>query len=456
MDIRNYLRLVRRHWLLILLSLAVCTAGAAWYGSTREPVYAADTELFVSTKAGTAGQNPSETYQGGLFSQSRVESYARIASSLDVAEAVRADLGLSENARDVQSKITATVPEGTVLIDVTVKDESPEEAKAIADGVAEQLPRLVDEVEAQTGESPVTVSVTEPALLPTDPVSTSTTVYVILGLVLGLFLGIGAAVLRESVDKRIRYDDDAEGIVDAPIVGRIPRDSGARRRPLVVVAEPDSLAAEAYRRLRTNLRVLTIDRDMRSLLVTSAMPSEGKTLVAANLGFAFAQAGHKVVLVDGDMRRFGLTGLLGLDVSPGLSEALSGDGALKPSLHRESDLPLEVLTSGAPPPNPNELLDSDRFADLLATLTEAADIVVVDSPALLPVADGAVIARLTSAVALVARTSTRVDQFDTAAEFLRAVGKQPIGTILNSVRARGQAYGYGRYEAPETVPQAPA
>jgi receptor protein-tyrosine kinase len=201
-----------------------------------------------------------------------------------------------------------------------------------------------------------------------------------------------------------------------------------------VVEDATSVQAEAYRRLRTNLRVLTIEQGRKSLLVTSPVAREGKTLIAVNLAFAFAQAGHGVVLVDADMRRAKLSEMLDLNPDPGLSDVLRYH-VIAP-LHREHALPLDVLSSGSPPPNPSELLESDRFASLLESLTTQADIVIVDSPPLLAVSDAAIIARTSAAVLLVARpTSTHTDQLDAAVECLAAAGKQPIGVVLNGYSA---------------------
>jgi succinoglycan biosynthesis transport protein ExoP len=448
MDIKQYLRVLRAHWLLIIAVVLVCTGAAAAYAWTREPLYAAHTQLFVSTTLPT-GLSPSQVYQGGLAAQSRAESYARIASSPPLAEAIIEDLDLSRSTQDVQSAITATVPTGTVLIDVKVEDESAERAKDMADALVAHFPAFVGTLESGSPEaSPVEISITSPAVLPTSPESPRKGLYLAGGAVLGLILGLGAAVLRELLDRRIRDDDAAEAIAGAPVLGRIPHDRRAKKRPLVVVEDADSPEAEAYRRLRTNLRAVTIDRGRRSLLLTSAVAGEGKTLLTANLGFAFAQAGHRVVLVDGDMRRPGLGRLLGLEPAPGLSEVLSGYEPDE-ALHREQELPLEVLASGSPPANPSELLESDRFGALLDRLTRRSEIVILDSPALLPVSDAAVMARLTAAVLMVARVpATRAEQLDVAVESLRAVGKQPIGAVLNGLPARiGRAYVYGPTDA---------
>jgi capsular exopolysaccharide synthesis family protein len=464
MDTKQYLRVLHAHLLLIVAAVVVCTGAAATYAWTREPLYAAHTQLFVSTRSDSSGLTPSDLYQGGLAAQSRVQSYARILSSPPVAEAVVRRLGLSESAEDVESAITATVPGETVLIDVTVEDGSPERARDIANAVAEEFPRFVNALESspKPSRSVVDISVTSRAELPTSPDNPPKVLYLAVGAVLGLILGVGAAALRELLSKRIRDDEAAEAIAAAPVLGHIPHDWGGSKRPLVVIDDADSPEAEAYRRLRTNLRVVTVDSDRRSLLLTSAVAGEGKTLLVANLGIAFAQAGHRVVLVDADLRRPALGRLMGLEPAPGLSELLSANvpasqllsgDLLEAALHPAKQLPLEVLTSGSPPPNPSELLGSDGFAALLEGLTRRADIVILDSPALLSVGDAAVIARLTAAVLMVARVpSTRAKQFDMAAEALRAVGEYPVGAVLNGLPARfGRGYSYG----PKTV-KAPA
>ena len=469
MDNKQILRVLLAHPVLIVVAVVVCTSVAAAYAWTREPLYAAQTQLFVSTRDNSTNQSPSDLYQGGLAAQSRVQSYAKIITGRSVAEAVVRKLGLSGGSEAVESAITATVPEDSVLIDVRVEDESPERARDIANAVAEVFPQFVDTLESSEtpNRSGVDISVTSRAALPTSPFFPPKALYLAVGALLGFILGVGAAVLRELLDTRIRDDGAAEAIVGAPVLGRIPHDSSASKRPLVVVDDADSPKAEAYRRLRTNLRVVTLDSDRRSLLLTSAVPGEGKTLLAANLGLSFAQAGHRVVLVDADLRRPRLGRLLGLEPAPGLSDLLSENmpesrlmsGDLpEAALHREQQLPLEVLTSGSPAPNPSELLGSDGFAALLEGLTRRGDFVILDTPALLSAGDAAVIARLTAAAVLVVArvASTRAGQLDAAAEALRAVGEYPVGAVLNGLPAStGREYSYGSKTAKAPASSAP-
>src|SRR5688500_17211941 len=151
MEIRKYVRILSAHRVLIGAAVLLCTVLAGVYAVTRDPVYAAETQLFVSAKPSTAGLTPSGIYQGGLASQSRAESYARIISSPPVAEAVIRRLDLSRSREYVQEAISATVPQDTVLIDVRVEDRSPKQAKAIADAVAAEFPKFVGTLESSTG-----------------------------------------------------------------------------------------------------------------------------------------------------------------------------------------------------------------------------------------------------------------------------------------------------------------
>jgi succinoglycan biosynthesis transport protein ExoP len=442
MDLKGYLRVLRAHWMLVVISVLVCMAAAGGLAWTRTSIYAAKTQMFVSTSGVPA--DLSQTYQGGLFSQQRVRSYAKVMSSATVAQAVIDELHLSESVQDVQGKIRASVPTDSVLIDVTVKDESPRRAKAIADAVGHRFPTLVNTLERpQRGQSsPVTVTVTSPPRLPTDPVSPRKPLYLAFGLLLGLVVGVGGAVVRDILDRRIRSDDDAGTIAGAPVLGRIAEDPDAEKRPLIAVHDPFSVGAEAYRQLRTNLRVLNVDHRLRSFVVSSAVASEGKTLVVANLGVAFAQAGHRVALVDADLRRPKLADVLGLDSTVGLTNLLVADLPLGEALRTHPSLPLDVLASGPPPPNPSELLASERFASVLQGLTERFEVVILDAPALLPVTDAAILAQLVSGVILVTRAaSTRTDELEAAAQSLRAVDKQVLGVVLNRLPAHGWPYG---------------
>ncbi|HEX2112330.1 MAG TPA: polysaccharide biosynthesis tyrosine autokinase [Gaiellaceae bacterium] len=444
MELRQFLRAVRAHWLGILVSVVLLAAAAGLLAWTRTPIYEARMQFFVST--GSVPADLSETYQGGLFSQQRVRSYAQIVDSPAVTSRVIERLDLETTPEELGRNIDAEAPVDTVLINVTVRDPSPQRAKAIADAVSDEFSSLVTTLETREGapNPPVNVTVTREAELPMSPSSPQHALYVALGLLLGLTFGVGAALLREALDDRIRGEDDAAAIASAPALGTIVEDPKARSRPLVVAHDPVSPRAEAYRRLRTNLR-LSVDQGLRSFVVSSPVASEGKTLIVANLGIAFAQAGYRVVVVDADLRRPELAFAFGVSPRAGLTDVLVDGLPVETALETWQDgLALELLGSGTPPPNPGELLGSEQFTTVLSALTSRADLVLLDAPALLPVADAAILARVTSGVILVARVgSTRRDELETATQLLRAADEKVFGVVLNRSRAVG-AWPYRR------------
>lgn len=436
MEIGQYIQVLRAHRVLVILSILLCTAGAGALAWIVSPTYAAETQMFVSAKArpGEVGQ----AYEGGLYAAQRARSYAEIISSSRGAEGVIEELGLSESVQEVQAKIDATVPANSLLINVTVTDQSPRLAKTMAESIATQLPVLAEGLESPEGRerSPVLVTVTQPARLPREPVSPQKPIYLALGALLGLALGVGGAVLRHTQDHRIRNDAAASSAARAPVLARIAEHPDRANSP-VMLRDPLCAAAEGYRGLRANLRALSAEHELRSFVVSSAVPAEGKTNVVANLGVALAEAGERVVVVDANLRSPGIGEQLGVESKIGLTDLLQTRQPVELALHRHPSAPLEVLTSGAPRSNPSELLNSEALDGLLEELTERFDFVIVDTPALLAVADAAILARRVSAVILVAHTgSTSGDELEAASQALRAVEGRVLGVVLNRVRER--------------------
>jgi polysaccharide biosynthesis transport protein len=451
LDLRDYARTLRVRWRLVALATAVGLGLALAISFIQQPVYAARVKLFVAAQEPSGAATGSNAYQLGLLSQQRVTSYADLVSGPKVAEAVIADLGLDITPALLQTKISANAPLNTVIIKVTVQDESPEQARAIANSVGKQFAKLVDEIErpAAGGPTLVKVSVVEPAALPAVPVSPRKKVNVALGLMVGLALGVGGAVLRESLDTTVKTHEDIAALVEAPTLGRIAYDSNAPRRPLIIQEDPHSQRAEAFRQLRTNLQFVDIDKAPRSIVVTSSVPSEGKSTSCANLAISLAQAGLKVILVEADLRRPQISDYMGIESSVGLTSVLIGRVDLSDAIQPwGGDGLLFVLPCGPIPPNPAELLGSQGMADLLRRLEASADIVLIDTPPLLPVTDAAVLAALADGAMLVVRSGkTRREQVKAAAAALSAVGARVLGVVLTMVTSRASdpnsyAYSY--------------
>jgi polysaccharide biosynthesis transport protein len=199
MELRAYLRVLRHQWVVIVVSIVVCVGIAAGLAFATTPTYESRAQLFVSA-AGSAN-DPGATYQSSLFSQERVLSYAQMVSSPAVLDAVINELQLDETSRELAAKVDASVPTGTVLLNLTARDSSAEQAAAIARALAEQFTKFVLRLETPPGASSsrVTVALTEPAQTPTSASSPRKAEYLAIGLVLGLVLGIVAAFIREAL-----------------------------------------------------------------------------------------------------------------------------------------------------------------------------------------------------------------------------------------------------------------
>ena len=362
---------------------------------------------------------------------------------------VKADLGLPGSPETIANRITASAPLETVLINVAVTDASPARAQAIANSLGRVFPLEVTRIETPPGGGapPVRVIVVQPASLPKHPTSPRPKINLLLGFLVGLAAGVGGALLRETLDTSIKGTEQTRALVGAPVLGAINFDPEAAKKPLVVVTAPSSARSEAFRQLRTNLQFVDIEHPLRSVVVTSSIPGEGKSTTTCNLAITLTQAGLRVCLVEGDLRRPRIADYMGVEGAVGLTSVLLGRTSLDDALQPWGDGALQVLASGPLPPNPSELLGSQGMQDLLRELERRVDIVLIDAPPLLPVTDAAVLGTLTTGLVMLVRSNaTRREQLESAVATVHAVGGTILGAVLNMVPTRGPdsyTYGYG-------------
>jgi capsular exopolysaccharide synthesis family protein len=334
-----------------------------------------------------------------------------------------------------------------VLIDVAVTDPSASRAQAIANAVGDEFTKYASELEAtdSTGVSPVKVTVTEEAYLPISASSPKTARNTIVGALIGLLIGAGTAVGRARLDRSIRNGSDLDASGGMPLIGTVLRDDGLAAQHTIDKAV-GSRTAEDYRQLRTNLQFLNVDEPPKVVMVTSALPSEGKTTMVINLALALADAGERVTIVEADLRRPKVTRYLGMVSGVGLTNILAGSANLEEVTQRYRE-GVSVIAAGPNPPNPGELLASSHMKEVLEKLRGQSDFVLVDAPPLLPVADSAGLAAAMDGVLLSVRYgSTRKDQLRQAALTLERVGARTLGVVLNIVPPKAElasAYGYG-------------
>lgn len=507
MEIRETMQLLRHWWWLLVLGVLLGGAGAYGFSNLQKPVYRATATLLVSegdvgqSNEFTALQTSERLAQSYV---ERLKNYEVLAAALDnvglsmdpadlednmqvrlVGETQLIELSVEHTSPRLAQALANEIPE------VFARRNSEQQLQRYAESKAslqEELQRLQDEMEvaqqalakAQDSRQPASeveqlhnnllrlrdthaqllqsyedvrvaearslnnVLVDEPARRPKSPVRPRTVVNTVLaGVAFGL-AAVGAVFLLDYTDNTVKSPQEMERLAGLSTLGAVARmDARNPADSLVVSRSPRAPVAEAFRQLRTNLMFSLAAGEQKSILVTSANSREGKTTTAANLAVALAQAGHRVVLVDSDLRRPALHKMFRVSNGEGLSSLLM-EASVKDSLLQEAEVPgLRVLTSGPLPPNPAELLGMEHMRQVAAWLEKQADFVVYDSPPLLAVTDAAVLSRLVGAVLLVVSAGqTTLLGLQAAAEQLRNVEATIAGAVLNRVSRRDGYYDY--------------
>jgi succinoglycan biosynthesis transport protein ExoP len=366
---------------------------------------------------------------------------------------------LQAAGREVQAKVDDLGRQIDAL-DRQVEAAPPADRDALKASLTQQRQALVstqalfkqrlDQIQVETPLKSGGAQLVARATPSSDPVRPRPVRNGVLGLTLGLMAGVGLAFFRDHLDDSMKSKEDLEDAVPGlPVVGMIPLVTSPRARggeSLVVADEPSSPAAEAYRTLRTSLQFLSLDRPIRSLLVTSPNAGEGKTTTIANLGVVLARAGIPVVIVCCDLRRPRVHELFGMSNGVGFTSVLLGEVPLSSAVQPAPGVErLSVLPSGPTPPNPSELLSIRRTSEVFAGLSaDGGRLVLIDAPPVLPVSDALVLSSKVDAMLLVCVSGITPGKEATRAfELLQQVDAPVVGTVLNGITsAAGYGYGY--------------
>ena len=447
MDLHGYVQAVRKYWWLVLLVTLASIGIAVGVTATASKKYESTVTYFVSTPPNADGT----ALQADQYAQRRVNSYVGLLTSERLAQRIIGATKVDLSVPQVVSSITASADLNTVLLNATVTDSQPDRSLAIATAVSTQFGVMVAELDNHGSPEAATVVlnvVSGPTLNPT-PISPRASLNIGLGVLVGLALGLAAAILREVLDTTIRTPQLLQALSDGPVLGVIATDRSAKKAPLIVHDNARSTHAEAFRQLRTNLQFVDATRPVRVLVVTSPIAQEGKSTTATNLALSFADYGRPVLLIDADLRRPRVADYLGIEGSVGLSNVLAGQVAIDDVIQTWGRAGLRVLPSGTIPPNPSELLGGPMMERLLGQLRRQFDMIVIDTPPLLPVTDAAVASRLADgAVVIVRYGKTTRSELASALRSLRAVDARLLGTVLTRTPIKGaQAYStYGYRE----------
>src|SRR3989449_9789191 len=452
MELIYYWRVVRR-WAWLVLLCPLTGALAAGLITLQLPnVYEAQVLLLV---------RPAQPVSGGpnvspVTSDTILHTYAVLMTDEPRAQQVIDDLGLKTDPTQLLRQVTVTPVTGTLLLKVAVRDADRARARSIANTLVPDFINHIRDIQksdkktaAEATLNPADILLQDaPAFVPPDPVSPRPLLNIALGLFAGLALGLGLAFLLDYMDQSVRSDEVLRERVGLMPLGHISYVlAKPDRRGELVALGGDSPVAEAYKALRTNLMFSSVDREVKTIVITSAVPNEGKSRTAANLAIVLAQAGHPTLLLDADFRRPSLHRIFGRVRNVGLSNLMVQDMPDSALYVPDDEVSgLVVMPSGPTPPNPSELLGSAHMKALLARFRKGFDYVVIDTPPVNAVTDASVLAANTDAAILVIDTNKATyTAVQHAKQALERVGGKVLGSVMNKMKASGGRYYYYDY-----------
>jgi tyrosine-protein kinase len=504
----DYLRALRRStWLIALITL-LCAAVAVAYSVLKTPTYSSTAHLTVRDPTADLPAIGGQA-SGGLLPLQLSSAHAPDVTRLAVLEQVKQDLNLTQSTDDIRSLVTVEVDPNSFGLNITAEDSDADDAAGIANAFAQADSRLstadsrakyeaaaarlttkLNKLGASsnpqaaliaanrisilqglaTTAQPVLVS--SAAQVPSSPTSPKPLRDILAAIVIGLLLGIGVAYARSVFDRRLRDSSAVEEVFEEPVLARLRSDvfgqTGAVGQNGDAAGGLDPIDGEAFRMLRENVRYLAVDRDLKTIVVTSAVPEEGKSSVAPCLAMANVASGKRTLLIECDLRRRVLADRLGIEESPGLSDYLAGNAdpseilqtvpaPVPDTANGAEPAPLVCITAGSPPPRPADVLSSSKFAEFLEEVSDAYDQIIIDCPPLLPVADTLEIVPLVDCVLVCVRLNrTTRGQVEAAKEALERLPRGPIGLVITDFKTRDSSYYRGYYHYGEQLAKAPA
>jgi len=446
MELIRYWRLIRRWAWLIILCPFVAGLVAGLISLQLPKVYEAKVALLVRP----AQPLSFDQSVAALTADQILRTYASWMTKPPILQKVISDQNLQTDTGALSRQITVTPEPNTTILDVAVRDNDPARAMNNANTLIRDFIAQVKETQQteSTASSKDNFVVVSPAVQPTQPVFPRPLLNIVLGVFVGLIAGIGLAFLLDYLDQSVRSDEilrERTGLVPLGHIAYTPAKS--ERRGELVTLGGDSPVVEAYKALRTNLLFSSVDKELKTIVITSAVANEGKSRTAANLAIVLAQAGHTTLLVDADFRRPSQHRIFGRLRNIGLSNLFVQDMP-EASLFvlDEQVKDLVVLASGPTPPNPSELLGSAQMKALLARFRQGFDYVVMDTPPVNAVTDASVLAASSDAVILIVETNKATyPGVLHAKQALERVGARVLGSVMNKMRPAGGSYYYYQY-----------
>lgn len=436
MELRDYINIVRKRWIVIIAIMLLVIAGVLIYSYLQEPVYKAKATCMV-----TATVTGRDEYSAIQIIEQLLETINEIAVSRPVLESTAEKLMNTRSLRQLQQSVSSNVVRDTQLIIISATDLEPLTAMLLANAASDSLIEFINQKE---GNGTYKIEKVESATLPKSPASPKPVRNGIIGGFIGLILGLGCAAVLEYLDVSVKSKEELGELLEQPVLAEIPNDESSRTGRKAEDFTEDPGILEQTRTLRTNIQYLGVDSNLQTILITSPSLGEGKSFISEQLAKAFAASGKKVLLLDADLRKPSIVD----GNAKGLTDVMIGSTDLEEALGKSDTDGLWVLSSGPIPPNPSELLDSDAMQKILDSLKSEYDIVVIDSCPIGTFSDPLVLASKVDGTLLVVEArSTNVESVRNAAELLSGPSTKLLGTVLNKVKIGKHHYYY--YESHE-------
>ena len=444
-NIKEFFVYFKRYILALVIVVALAVGGVAVYDIMfKKPIYQAQTTVVIAKSDNTGVDTSAASLNDINASQKLVSTYGEIAKSELVLNQVIENLGLHTSVKDLSKNLVIKPVDETSILGIAVKDPKAKLAAVIANEIAEVFSREVKSI--YNVENVTQLSVAE---TPTSPANNTLTRDLVLAGAVGVVAVFGFAFLRYYLDDSVRRSDDIEKTIGLPVTGCVLKSDANNKRPgseLIVERSPKAIVSENIKSLRTNLQFTSIDKSVKTTLVTSTNAGEGKSFISANLAISFAQADKRVLLVDCDLRKGRVHKLFNIPNTKGLSDLLAGDLRLFKEFIKPSPIKgLSILTCGTYPPNPSELLASKKNRQLVSTLRRYYDVVIFDGAPVGGLADSVILSSFVDQTLIVVKDGvTSKSDLLTAKDSLDKVGAKIAGVVFNMVNKKSAKY-YNNY-----------
>ena len=447
-NIKDFFNYLKKYILIICGVVVIFVIGVFTYDkSIKKPLYTTYTTIIL-TKSNEAQTSTTITQNDILLNQKLVETYTKIIKSKLVLGQVISETGITYTAEELGQNVAVEAYENTEMLKISVTDSDPELSASIANSIAQVFSGEVAKIYQMNN-----ISVIDIAQVPEEVSNNTLTRDFFIALFISIFGSIGVIFIIYYFDDSIKLTDDLEEEIGMPVIAKVFKsDIGSKNRgkvELLVQKYPKSVVSESIKTLRTNLQFSSVDSELKTILVTSSIPGEGKSFISANLAISFTQTDKKVLIVDCDMRKGRQHRIFKLSNTKGLSNLLIDDMTnYKDYINKTSIKNLYIITRGTVPPNPSELLNSNKNSELIKILRSKFDIIIFDGVPCNGLPDSIIMSKLVDKVLIVSSESvTPRSVLESTKKQLKNVEAPVAGDVLNNVNRKNSKYGkyYGYY-----------